>query len=104
MSETPQFKPGDRVMVVASDRYPATVGKTGTVCTVSAMHGQQVPDGEFAVDGVRDPRFDLMFGSPTFTADQLRHATQPEETRMPQDKPKPTTRDDYPVRIPSRPV
>jgi hypothetical protein len=106
-AETPQFRPGERVVIAASDRYPATVGRTGTVCTVSAMHGERVPDGEFTVDGVRDVHLDLMFGSPTFTGGQLRHATdtQPEETPMPQDQPKPTpTRDDYPTRIPSRPV
>lgn len=86
-TETPQFKRGDRVVVVASDRYPATVGRTGEVCTVSALHGEHVPDGEFAVDGVRDAWMDLMFGSPTYTADQLRHATA-----------------DYPISIPSQPV
>lgn len=99
-TETPQFKPGDRVVVVDSDRCPSAVGKTGTVCTVSPLHGEHVPDGEFPVDGVRNDRLDLMFGSPTFTANQLQHATTP-----PEETPKPTTtRDDYPISIPSRPV
>ncbi|WP_406418373.1 hypothetical protein [Streptomyces sp. NBC_01614] len=69
-----EFKPGDRVQVVASDKEPGTVGRTGTVCRVSPLHGDQVPPGEVAVDGVRDPELDWLLGPPTYRPDQLQPA------------------------------
>jgi hypothetical protein len=68
------FKRGARVVVVASDRYPATVGKVGEVRDASALHGERIPPGELAVDGIRDPELDLRLGPPTYLPHQLRSA------------------------------
>lgn len=63
----PAFRLDQGVVVVASPDAPGLVGRTGRIASPHPP-----ADGRWEVEGLRDLDYDLAFGHPTFTADQLR--------------------------------
>lgn len=63
------FRRDEPVTVVASPDLPDMIGRQGQIANV-----RPPVDGKWQVAGLRDLGYDLAFGFPTFTADQLRTA------------------------------
>lgn len=61
------FGRDEDVVVLASPDRPGLVGKQGRIANV-----RPPADGAWQVAGLRGLGYDLAFGFPTFTADQLR--------------------------------